>query len=130
MKFLDFKTLEILFVNGHKTTEKSKYLSLKSKFKLEASCLSVSGSAGGRGQADGERTRTSAEIRRAADGEGVSAQQLTEILRNIRIISGLKHAPRSSYPTCSSFLVLTPVISPASLCWCCCVVTGCSEHAQ
>lgn len=63
-------------------TEKSKHLTLKSTFKLEASFLCVSGSAGGRGQADGEGTRTSAEIRRAADGERASGQQLTEILKN------------------------------------------------
>lgn len=45
--------------------------------------LSVSGSAGGRGEADGERERTSAEIWRAADGEGVAAQQCSEILSKL-----------------------------------------------
>lgn len=43
----------------------------------------VSGSAGGRGEADGERERTSAEIWRAADGEGVAAQQCSEILSKL-----------------------------------------------
>lgn len=40
----------------------------------------VSGSAGGRGEADGERARASAEIWRAADGEGGAHQQRSEIL--------------------------------------------------
>lgn len=43
-------------------------------------CVCVLGPAGGRGEADGERERTSAEIWRAADGEGGSAQQCSEIL--------------------------------------------------
>lgn len=40
----------------------------------------VSGSAGGRWTADGERERASAEIWRAADGERVAAQRRSEIL--------------------------------------------------
>lgn len=43
-------------------------------------CVCVLGSAGGRGEADGARERTSAEIWRAADGERVAAQQCSEIL--------------------------------------------------
>lgn len=45
----------------------------------------VLGPEGGRGEADGERERTSAEIRRAADGERSADQQRSEILSNTQI---------------------------------------------
>lgn len=50
------------------------------KLKQYIVCVYVLGPAGGCGEADGERKRTSAEIWRAADGEGGSAQQCSEIL--------------------------------------------------
>lgn len=70
--------------------------------------LCVSGPAGGRGEADGARARTAAEIWRAADGERGSAQRLSQILTNTASFQAeiicFCFKPQSSYQTsCSDY---------------------------
>lgn len=59
-------------------------------------CRSVLGPAGGCGEADGERKRTPAEIRRAADGEGGAAQRCSEILSHTWTPRSYVHATHTN----------------------------------